>query len=320
MADQLRILIVGAGKMGFFHAQAALSIPQCKVVGIVSRRLTSAQKLSSKFIDKDIKAFDDLRKAVEETSANAAIIAVSHFVTAKVLEDCLSLGLNCLVEKPVSIKYEEIDHLIELQESKNLKVMVGVNRRFYNTIQNAYIKSKYHGKLNSISLVASDFPLYYKLRSSFEDEVYDHWPVMNTIHGFDLLSLFGEGLDKVIHKEVSTGDELIISAVIKGKNGLIMNFLYSEGSGTLNNWKFSLLGKDYNMEFSPLESLRYSSPFPGTDDELYKEESEFKPGIKEQLMYFSNVVVANLEVKYPSSNLQDHKGVLKIMNELFNNR
>lgn len=312
MEEQVRLLIIGAGKMGEYHGIAAQHSPCIHLVGVVSRTEKSASSLSQRL--GAIPYSTDLESLVKETAANCCVIAVSHSYTAAILEQCLDLGLHCLVEKPVDLDPDTISRLASKAESLQKLVMVGVNRRFYQTIQKGLLSSVFNGGINAIHLQAPDYPGYFSLRGSLDNEVYNHWPIMNTIHGFDLLSLYGEGIREIVSAE---RERDTIVAILKGRNGALISFNYSEGSGTIHQWKLVISGPDVQYEFGPLEELKISYPFPGTLSESYTESSEFKQGIWEQMMYFGDAVQNQTPIQFPACNLEEHAKVVEVMNEIF---
>lgn len=317
--SEARLIIIGAGKMGGFHGVAAKAIKRCELVGINSRSYSSAQKLAEKL---QIEHFgNDLPKLVQETQANSCIIAVSHHVTADILDQCIDLGLHCLVEKPVGLDSERIQQLAQKAKTKDLKVMVAVNRRFYNTVQSALLHTNYYGGTGAINLVASDYPDLYRLNATLAPEVYDTWPIMNTIHAFDLLSLFGQGI-QTVHIVVSNNHNGIdagknIQALMKGKNGSTINFSYAETSGTMQSWKLNISGSNYAINFGPLEKMQIDFALPGVQSILQTEHSEYKEGIYEQLAFFVDIVVNNLDVKFPACTLEEHANIVRIMQNIF---
>lgn len=317
--SEARLIVIGAGKMGGFHGVAAQAINRCELVGINSRSVSSAQKLAEKL---QVEHFgNDLPKLVQETQANICIIAVSHHVTADILEQCLDLGLHCLVEKPVGLYSDRIEHLAQKAKANDLKVMVAVNRRFYNTVQSALLHTNYYGGTGAINLVASDYPDLYRLNATLAPEVYDTWPIMNTIHAFDLLSLFGQGIETV-HKVVSSNHNGIdpgknIQALMKGKNGATISFSYAETAGTMKSWKLNISGSNYTINLGPLEKMKIDFALPGVQPIVQTEQSAYKEGIYEQLAFFVDLVVNNLDVKFPACSLEEHANIVRVMQNIF---
>lgn len=312
----IRFVIIGAGKMGLYHGLALKACKNAELVGVVSRSTESAKKLAQ---DLSVSVYgNNLEEICIRTKPNACIVAVSHFVTAKVLSECIELGLHVLVEKPVSIDSEIIRVLDIKAKSKGVNVMVAVNRRFYKVIQSGYLDILFFGGLKSIVVSGNDHPNYYKLRKSFTNDVYDYWPLMNTIHVFDLISFFSKGIKEVVFSNSSiNGQEQILQSIILGNNGSSTTFSYAEGSGNLNGWSIMLNGKDLQTIISPLEKSELTFSFSGLSKEINNENSIFKEGLFEQLNFFINSVKHGIPVSFPACNLEEHANVISNMSNIF---
>lgn len=316
---EANLIIIGAGKMGKYHGEAALAIGKCNLVGITSRTLASAEKLAKHL---KVPHFDnDLERLVKTTNANCCIIAVSHHKTAEITKQCLELGLHCLVEKPVALSPDKIKSLSNIAKEKGLKVMVAMNRRFYSTVQGAFMYGTYYGGFGAIHLTASDYPDFYRLKASMSPEVYDEWPIMNTIHGFDLLHFYGQGISKVVQTIKNNQNGIDkgrnIHALLEAKNGAILGFMYAESAGTMKSWKINLSGENYALELGPLEKLKVTFPVPGVIPIIENEASEFKPGISEQLSFFVDIILNSLDVTFPACSLEAHAEVVEAMKSVF---
>ncbi len=316
--EPVRVLLVGAGKMGLFHGTALLNAKGAELVGVVSRSENSAKSLAEKL--GHVPFGTNLQEMAAATQAHACIVCVSHLASPKVVRECLQLGLHVLAEKPVAVEFEEVQSLSALAKEKSCKVMVALNRRFYQVVQTAYLDSLFYGGgLTSLSLLANDHPNMYKLRGSFADEIYDLWPVMNTIHAFDLISLFSRGIASIdYHRYTQDSDgNVTVQAVLTGMNGLVSNFLYTEGSGTMNGWSMQLNGKDFQSKIGPLEKYQIQFPFPGIKPESKVESSKFKEGLMEQMNFFIHAIRHDQDIDFPACNLEEHARVLEVMNTLF---
>lgn len=317
--EPVRFLIVGAGKMGFLHGQALLHAKGAELAGVVSRSESSAKSLAEKL---GITTFGtDLKEMVAQTNAQACIVCVSHLASPAVVKSCLELDLDVLAEKPVAINADELKALDEIAQARKRKVMVALNRRFYQVVQTAYLDGIFYGGGQKSMLVsANDHPQMYKLRASFADEIYDLWPIMNTIHSFDLISFFSKGIASVDFNDFSkdVDGNVQVQAIFTGNNGLKTNFQYAEGSGTMNGWSIMLNGKDFQSKLSPLEKYQILFPFPGVKPEVKVESSNFKEGLLEQLNFFIHAVRHNQEIDFPACNLNEHARVLEVMNLIFN--
>src|SRR5947209_5478877 len=98
----LPIALLGAGRMGEYHARALSRLRDVRVVGIVDSDGTRASALAKKLHCRSFPTLDPLLDQIQ-----AAIIATptpTHFLLA---EQCLKAGIHCLVEKPLASTPEE---------------------------------------------------------------------------------------------------------------------------------------------------------------------------------------------------------------------
>lgn len=124
----LKIGIVGCGKIADSHAAQIQRIPGCEIVGVCDRELLMARQLYERF---PVKAyFDDLNTMLVQARPDVVHITTppqGHFDIAR---RCLNNGCHVYVEKPFTLDAAEAQQLIDLAESKRLKLTVGHNDQF----------------------------------------------------------------------------------------------------------------------------------------------------------------------------------------------
>jgi len=124
----LKIAIVGCGKVADQHVQAIGRIPDCVIVGLCDRELLMAKQLGERT---DITAcFSDLHEMLGTTRPDVVHITTppqSHFPLAR---QCLEFGTHVYLEKPFTITANEAESLIDLAETRGLKITAGHNYLF----------------------------------------------------------------------------------------------------------------------------------------------------------------------------------------------
>lgn len=101
----LRIILVGAGKIGIVHALDLVNRPGTALVGLVdkSRKATRLyQQMGFR-----LPHYADLASAIKALRPAAAIIATPAFTHLELLRECLAAGLHVLVEKPLVVSPEQ---------------------------------------------------------------------------------------------------------------------------------------------------------------------------------------------------------------------
>lgn len=121
--DPIRILIVGCGNMGTSHARAYHNIDGFEIVGLVSRKPESRERLSNEL--GGLPTFSDFSNALQVTKPNAVAISTYPDTHAKFIRESLEFDAHVFVEKPLATTVEEAETLVALAKLKNKKLVVG---------------------------------------------------------------------------------------------------------------------------------------------------------------------------------------------------
>jgi predicted dehydrogenase len=124
----LKVAIVGCGRIAYPQAAQIRSLPQCEIVGVCNRSLESARKFCAKYSIRD--SFTELAELIEKVKPDVVHITTppeSHFPLAKF---CIEQGCHVYIEKPITINSVQVLELIELANSKRIKMTVGHNNQF----------------------------------------------------------------------------------------------------------------------------------------------------------------------------------------------
>jgi len=129
-SPRVRVAVIGAGYLGAFHAEKYAAIPQAELVGVVDSVPERAAELAKRL---DSRAFTDYREVLDRVQAVSIVVPTpEHF---RVARECLSAGLDILLEKPVTETVEEAEELVRLASGKGRIFQVGHLERFNPAIQ-----------------------------------------------------------------------------------------------------------------------------------------------------------------------------------------
>lgn len=134
--QDVRVAVVGLGKMGLLHTSILNVLPQVDVVAICEKS-GMARKVWRKVL-KEIKIVDDVHK-LTDLNLDAAYITTpipSHFSIAETLYT-KNLTRNLFVEKTLASNHEEAKELCRLANHLGGVNMVGYLRRFAVTFRKA---------------------------------------------------------------------------------------------------------------------------------------------------------------------------------------
>ena len=123
--NKLKIAVIGAGRLGGFHAQKLAKHPEVRLVAVVDPVEAARQRVAA---DCGAQTADDYRPLLEHL--DAAVIATPTLLHHEVALDLLRGGVHVLVEKPLCATRAEADELIEVARSNRLVLQVGHVERF----------------------------------------------------------------------------------------------------------------------------------------------------------------------------------------------
>jgi UDP-N-acetylglucosamine 3-dehydrogenase len=126
---RLKIAVVGAGSMGMNHLRVLrdMSEEQVQVVGIAETHEPNLKSAVSRF---HVPGYSDYREMVEKTRPDLVAVVVPTHLHFEVAQYVLDLGINVLIEKPMTSTIEEARALIQLAYLRNARLAVGHIERF----------------------------------------------------------------------------------------------------------------------------------------------------------------------------------------------
>lgn len=127
--DNLRIGVVGAGRIGKVHCEAlCLRVPGAEVVSVTDPCREEAEKLAARLgIPSVPESFEAL---LEADDIDALAICSPTDTHARYIIAGARAGKHIFSEKPVDQNLDVIRNVMEEVEKNNVKFMVGYNRRF----------------------------------------------------------------------------------------------------------------------------------------------------------------------------------------------
>lgn len=160
------IAIIGCGAITeHIHLPQLARRKDCRVVALVERNKTQAEKLANDF---DIPhALSDYRD-LEDIEIDAAVIALPNDLHAPVSIFMLNSGIHVLVEKPMALSVADCDSMIEAAAANNAILAIGLTRRFSRAGQYAkwVIENGLLGKIHSFD-IQDGFVFAWDIRSDF---------------------------------------------------------------------------------------------------------------------------------------------------------
>ncbi len=121
----LRIAVIGAGRLGGFHAQKLANMPQVQLVGVVDPAAPNRDRLAAELRTQAFTSHSSLLGRID-----AAVIAAPTILHHRLAVELLEAGVHLLIEKPVCTSVAEADELIDRARRQRLVLQVGHVERF----------------------------------------------------------------------------------------------------------------------------------------------------------------------------------------------
>jgi len=129
MSTQVKVGVIGAGRIGKLHAEhLAYRVPEANVIAIADIFLEAAEKCAADF--QIPSAVKDYREIMENPDIQAVVICSSTDTHARMIEEAAAAGKHIFCEKPIDFDLARIDRALEAVDKAGVKLQVGFNRRF----------------------------------------------------------------------------------------------------------------------------------------------------------------------------------------------
>ncbi|MDF2058427.1 Gfo/Idh/MocA family oxidoreductase [Priestia megaterium] len=150
---EVRIGLVGAGRMGSFHGRTvARKIYGAKLNAIADPVSGAAERLAKELGVS--KAYTDPKEMFQDPHIDAVVIAAPARSHADLVVAAANAGKAVFCEKPMAITLEEADKAILAAEAANVPLQVGFNRRFASDFRASY-NDIVEGKIGTPQLLRS---------------------------------------------------------------------------------------------------------------------------------------------------------------------
>jgi len=121
----LRVAVIGAGRLGGFHAQKLARMANVELVGVVDPLVANRDRLAAELHTASYSSHLALLGRID-----AAVIASPTVLHHQLAVDFLRARTHLLIEKPICTTVAEADELVELARRERLVLQVGHVERF----------------------------------------------------------------------------------------------------------------------------------------------------------------------------------------------
>ena len=245
MAAEVRVAVIGVGRIGRLHARnLAYHIPRANLCALSD---VNGEALASCAQELDVRsAAEDYRVVLEKADVDAVVISSSTDTHSQIIEEAAAAGKHIFCEKPIDLDLSRIDRALAAVESAGVKVQVGFNRRFDPSFcrARAMVAEGKVGKPHQLRITSRDPeppPLDYVKRSGgiFLDMTIHDFDMARYLMGCEVEEVFAAGGVLVDRKIGAAGDIDTATITLRFQNGAI---------GVIENSRRAVFGYDQRVE------------------------------------------------------------------------
>jgi scyllo-inositol 2-dehydrogenase (NAD+) len=127
--DQVRMAVIGVGRMGMTHAQnLAQRVRGARLVAVTTSDVGRTAEARRRL--RDVSVYPTVEALLAAEPLDAVCVSSSTSAHADNVEQCAAAGLHILCEKPLALTLKDCDRAIVAAMSAGVKLMVGHVRQF----------------------------------------------------------------------------------------------------------------------------------------------------------------------------------------------
>jgi predicted dehydrogenase len=233
--NDINVGIVGLGWVAGAHISAFNKIPGAKVTAVCSRRKQNEKELERQY-GTPLKVYNDYEAMLADPSINVIDVCTPHPLHAEQSIAAARAGKHLIIEKPISIKYEDAVAVRKAVHESGVKTCVCFEVRFSQ--QAGVIQAAIdQGLLGSLHYAEVDY--YHGIGPWYGQ--FD-WNVKKDFGGSSLLTAGCHALDLLLMFMKSEVEE-VTSYGARSDNKIFEPYEYDTTSVTLLRFKDGRLGK-----------------------------------------------------------------------------
>jgi len=244
-AKQIRIGIIGAGRIGKVHAETiAFRLPEAEPVVIADVKVQAAQEVAARC--GIARVANTAEEVIADRNVDAVLICSSTDTHADLVVAAAKAGKHIFCEKPIDHSLAKIDRALAAVKTAGVKLQVGFNRRFdpnFARVRQAVVSGEI-GAPHLMHIISRDPapppPAYVKVSGGIFLDM--------TIHDFDMARfLIGDEVEEIytaggvmVDPEIGKAGDLDTALIVlRFKSGVI---------GTIDNSRKAVYGYDQRVE------------------------------------------------------------------------
>lgn len=147
MTDKVRVAVIGCGKIGATHAEAAATLPGVELAALYDRTLARGQELGERY--PGVAVYTSVERLLAEEDLDAVLIATAHKHHHEATLQAIDAGVAALVEKPLTTSLAQAHELVEAADAAGVRLGTVFQRRFFPAAQRMH-EAISSGRLGSV--------------------------------------------------------------------------------------------------------------------------------------------------------------------------
>jgi myo-inositol 2-dehydrogenase / D-chiro-inositol 1-dehydrogenase len=219
----LRVGLLGAGRIGTFHARVLAAHPDVDSLLISDADLPRAEALAGEIGATAATIEDAVRSGLD-----AAVIAAATTAHAELINTCLDAHVPTFCEKPIALDYEETLAVVDRVESSGAVLQMGFQRRFDAGYREArrMIETGELGTLYSLRLATHDpeppHEAYIPQSGGIFRDLHIHdFDILRWLAGSEAAEVYAQGSVRRFDVFAKYGDVDTSAALIRMDDGVL---------------------------------------------------------------------------------------------------
>lgn len=244
-ASNLKIGLIGAGRMGRLHAENLTArIPGAQLYAVADVVIEAAQACAALSGARLVTA--DYRELLADPAVDAVLISSGTAAHAQIIADAARAGKHIFCEKPVALTLAETDAALDAVREAGVTLQLGFNRRFDPTFRRAH-DARASGEIGEPHLLhiisrdpAPPPPAYVATSGGiFLDMTIHDFDMARYLVGSEVEQVYARGSVLIDPAIGALGDRDTAVVVLEFNNGVL---------GTIENSRRAVYGYDQRVE------------------------------------------------------------------------
>jgi predicted dehydrogenase len=203
VAKEWRCAVVGVGVVGDWHVRVIPSVPGAKLVAVCDADPEKPRKSLEKINASQTPIYTDLKKMLAKEQIDVVHIATPSGAHLKPAITAMEAGVNVICEKPMEIKLDRVDKMIDTAAQRNVK-LAGIFQNRWNQSNRMLKQAAVEGRFGTLAW-AGCFTPWWRTNQYYEEGGWrGTWKldgggaIMNqSVHAVDLLQWIAGPIRKV---------------------------------------------------------------------------------------------------------------------------